>query len=123
MITATQAAILSIVRRAGPLTIIQVMDRTGYCHATVRRVLRDPQFAVVGRAWGGSYLYNLAERANQPPEERPNPIVEQMLSDQAVWAKAIRAVANKGHRQAAIELAKLWLAEDSALKRALGGGA
>lgn len=126
MITATQEAIAALIRRDGPMTINQVTDLTNYCHATVRRVLRGQQFVVVGRQAGqgpGAHVYDLVERANRTPEERPNPIVDQMLTDQATIAKAIRTLARRRHPRAAIELAKVWLSEDSAFKRMLGGAA
>lgn len=125
MITATQEAIAALIRRDGPMTINEVTKRTGYCHSTVRRVLQGQQFAVIGRQGGqgpGAHVYDLAERANRTPEERPNPVVEQMLTDQAALAKAIRTLAQRGRPQAAIELAKVWLSEDTTFKRMVGGG-
>lgn len=125
MITATQEAIAALIRRDGPMTINEVTDRTDYCHTTVRRVLQGQQFAVVGRQAGqgpGAHVFDLAERANRTPEERLNPIIEQMLTDQAALAKAIRTLARRRYPQAAIALAKVWLSEDSAFKRMVGGG-
>jgi predicted ArsR family transcriptional regulator len=126
VITATQEAIAALIRRDGPMTINEVTDRTNYCHATVRRVLRGQQFAVVGRQAGqgpGAHVFDLVERANRTPEDRPNPIVEQHLLDQETIVKAIRTLARRRYPQAAIHLAEVWLAEDSAFKRMVGGAA
>lgn len=125
MITATQEAIAALIRRDGPMTINEVTDRTGYCHSTVKRILHGQQFAVIGRQAGqgpGAHVFDLAERANCKPEDRLNPIIEQMLTDQATIAKAIRTLARRRHPQAASVLAEVWLLEDSAFKRMVGGG-
>lgn len=123
MQTETQFAIAAIIRQRGPLTAPEIEAATGFCRATVCRVLRRPQFQVVGQRrvagqrGSGAHIFDLADRPNVTFGVRPDPAVDAKLDAQLTLAQAIGTLARDAHAQSAHDLAKLWLSGDREVKR------
>ena len=112
------------------MTIGDFVAETGYRREMIGGIVKGPKFEPVGkrpasRAYKGgslSTLYRLRTESLPKPLSQPtNPIIDAALADNAVLIQAVRVLARRGHRAAAVQVATIWQVEDSRLKHIFEG--
>ena len=125
-----ERVILRLMGDGRAMTISEIREVTGCHRDTIGGIVKGPKFEPVGkrpasRAYKGgslSTLYRLRTESLPKPLSQPtNPIIDAALADNGVLIQAVRVLARRGHRAAAVQVATIWQVEDSRLKHIFEG--
>jgi hypothetical protein len=112
------------------MTITEIRRETGFTRDMIGGAVKSAEFEPDGlrkaervyRGGSPSTAYKVRADATPDPLKQPtNPIIDAALADNDLLIQAIRLLARRGHRAAALQVAAAWRLEDARLKQIFEG--